>query len=163
MIRKMNALQTKTLAWMKMLLYLMLVLTFEICTSQDLKLETYIEKTHVSPKAGIRFIFVGRDRLEMGAFYQRHTYIEWKEQSTLPRFHEKEFYGLRLGYPLVTAYNQSYSIKFHVRTGMVNNQNFIITPSITSALQFWKIFNVGVGVGMRAFRPTMIGSLGLRI
>lgn len=130
--------------------------------SQQLEASTYLEQTHVSPKVGtaIGYQFGGTYSFEVGGFYQRST-VELKAEAGRPLKSENEFYGAFFAYPLLDK--KITSIKFNVRTGVSNGENFVITPSLLADLKPLKNVSFGGGIGIRSFRPTYMASIKIKL
>ncbi|MEM9895365.1 MAG: hypothetical protein AAF789_03270 [Bacteroidota bacterium] len=141
------------------------VLMLSTVFSQQLKITKYIERTHISPKIGTAIGFVNQYGWEYGAFYQEASILEStmseERRSQLPRFYEREFYGAYFSAPLL--YSGNLKLKMNVRTGVSNGENFVITPSLLSDYKVTRRITIGAGVGSRAFRPTLQGSISVRL
>ncbi len=151
---------------MKKLLLLSLVLIAVIGTAsaQKVIVRTYIEKTHMSPKTGTAIGFENRFKWEYGAFFQEASLMESfmmteEELEALPHQYEKEFAGVYFAVPIISR--EQFVVKANVRTGMSNGENFVITPSVLADFQPIKHISIGMGVGSRAFRPTLQASVAL--
>ncbi len=149
---------------MKRLLFV-LVLTGVLGTTsaQQFVLRTYLEKTKISVKTGSSFGVENRYGWEYGGFYQQSLLMESflgnEEKTNLPRFYEKEFYGMYFAAPVIVS--SGIVLKAQVRTGVSNGANFVITPSLLADYKPSRHIRFGVGLGSRAFRPTMQGSLSI--
>lgn len=129
-------------------------------SAQSLQAGTYVEKTHISPKLGTAIGYTFNSQIELGGFYQTATeQLPTREDGY--QIHEQEFYGMYFSYPVLGG--EKSNIKFNVRTGVTNNQNFAITPSILANHNILKTVALGAGVGIRAFRPTLQASIKLNI
>ena len=125
---------------------------------QGLVTSTYVETTSVGPKAGIAVGAVNQYGWEYGGFYQESKTLESlvmseTTRSALPHRYERVFAGLYFSVP-VTFYNRG-EIKFNVRTGVVNKESFIITPSLLADYRLNNLISIGGGVGVRNMAPTI--------
>ncbi|MEO9475710.1 MAG: hypothetical protein ABJG41_09250 [Cyclobacteriaceae bacterium] len=136
----------------------LLLATVTVSFAQGLVAESYIEKTHISPKTGTAIGFEFSNKIELGAFYQKHTPFNKSEDTPeMPRFYEKNFAGVYFSYPIKESSRTE--MKFKVRTGVSNGQNFAITPSLHSNFKLTNRVKIGAGLGIRAFRPTLQSSI----
>lgn len=142
----------------KLALILLLIVTLcvvagiEAATAQNWKVSSYLEKTFVSPKAGTSLGYEFPGNYEVGGFYQKAVMTNGKEN--LPRFYEEEFFGLYTSLPIRDT--EKLDINFNIRTGVINNEIFAITPSLQAEFMPTKIIGLGLGVGIRNLRPTVI-------
>lgn len=131
-------------------------------SAQKLIVKTYVEKTHMSPKTGTAIGFENRYLWEYGAFFQEASLMESflmseAAKEALPRHYEKEFAGIYFAVPVMSR--EHFTVKANVRTGVSNGENFVITPSLLADYKLAEHIRLGMGVGSRAFRPTLQGSL----
>lgn len=130
---------------------------------QKIIIRTYIEKTHMSPKTGTMIGFENRYLWEFGAFFQESSLMESlmseEARADMPRHYERDFTGIYFAVPVMIR--ESIVIKVNVRTGVSNNENFVITPAVLAVYRPTKNLNIGLGLGSRAFRPTLMASIGL--
>ena len=127
---------------------------------QDLSLRSYIEQTEVGPKVGSALGYNTKSGIEVGGFFQKAVDGMSPEGAT-PWNYEKEFYGAYFTYPVVDGY--FFDLGFNVRTGVSNGENFIITPSLLTSVSPIKQVKVGAGLGVRAMRPTVQGTITIRL
>ncbi|WP_421875256.1 hypothetical protein [Marinoscillum sp.] len=127
---------------------------------QDLLVNSYVEQTNVGPKVGTS-IGVGTNfKFEFGGFYQKAVDVNAPE--TTPSWTiEQEFYGAYFNYAI--AESNHFGLQFNVRTGVSNGQNFVITPSLLGSVSPIKTVKLGAGLGVRAFQPTLMGSISIRL
>jgi hypothetical protein len=121
---------------------------------------SYVEITKVSPKMGVAIGYKNNLSWEFGVFYQEASVYETlftEERDYRPYNYEKTFVGLFFTAPITVS--ELFDIKCNVRTGVVNGENFVITPTIGADYKLSKKLLVGVGVGARAFRPTLQASV----
>ena len=101
-------------------------------SAQQFVMRTYVEKTKISMKSGTAFGMENRYGWEYGGFYQESSLMESllsnEEKGALPRFYEKEFYGMYFAAPVMDT--KYVVVKAQVRTGVSNGENFVITPSV---------------------------------
>ncbi|MFY0600087.1 MAG: hypothetical protein JXR03_10485 [Cyclobacteriaceae bacterium] len=142
-----------------LIISILLLIGVNTAKAQRSFISTYVEKTHVSPKQGVNLGFEFKGGFEVGMFYQKESSVLENRESSKPRFYEKKFTGISISGPVLIR--SAYDIKLNVRTGISNNINFAITPSI---LANWKVLSrleINTGLGIRAFKPTYI--VGIRI
>ncbi len=130
-------------------------------SAQRLTIKTYVEKTHIGMKSGTALGLTNQFGWEYGGFFQESTLLEALTMSeedirNLPRNYERSFYGFYLAVPIIER--NFMNIKIHMRTGVQNNENFVITPSVLGNFTPAKSIGFGLGVGMRGFKPTMQGA-----
>ena len=142
------------------LVFLLILVGSSFAQGQGLQARTYLEHTHISPKFGTSVGFIFGDQIEVGGFFQRAAVQEQAEYGR-PLQSENEFYGAYFAYPLLAG--EMAAIKFNVRTGVSNGENFVITPSVMTSYRPLKNLSVGGGVGVRAFRPTYMASISIRL
>ena len=135
--------------------------------SQGFEVRTYVEQTIVGTKVGTA---IGRETKasyrtplswEYGGFYQEAVDLSNapvnevdKEAATV---YEKEFFGLYGG--VVLRDGNFINVRFNVRTGVTNRENFAITPSVLGQVKVLRSVRIGGGLGIRSFRPTYQGSI----
>jgi len=125
---------------------------------QRLVTSSYVEYTSVSPKTGLSIGAVNYYGWEYGGFYQDAKVLESvlmseTKLSKLPRRYERVFYGAYFTVPLTNLL--SGELKLNVRTGVINNENFVITPSLLADFRLNQLLSVGGGLGVRALAPTV--------
>ncbi len=125
--------------------------------SQNLFVTSYMEKTKVSPKAGIQVGYQLSDNYEVGVFYQKEVDMPGGHESVKPRFYEKEFIGVNLATRIFAV--QKVNVSMDVRIGAINKENFAITPSVKLDYQVIKRIHINAGLGVRSFNPTLQGGL----
>lgn len=141
--------------------------TLPFANGQTLQLSTYIEATHITPKTGVNVRYVDPYlNYEIGAFFQECKTLErmWMTDesiSSLPRFYEQTFMGIYFSYPMMQR--NWFDLKFNIRTGIVNNEYFVITPAIMGDLKITSFIHIGGGIGTRAFRPTLMTNVTINI
>lgn len=152
----------KNLAVRKLIVLALILMLFgvSLVKGQGFQAKTYIEKTHVSPKFGTAIGYVFGDQIEVGGFFQRASVQEQAEYGR-PLQSENEFYGAYFAYPLLSG--KTAHLKLNVRTGVSNGENFAITPSLQASYQPLKFLSVGGGIGARAFRPTYMATISIKL
>jgi len=141
-----------------------LLFSFQLATAQRLNVTTYVEKTNIGIKGGTAFGFENHLGFEYGGFYQEAELTEGlfgQERDELPRFYEKEFFGLYGAAPLMVR--AKYDLKINVRMGVTNGENFLITPSLVANYQLMKIISVRGGIGARSFQPTFQAGINIKL
>jgi len=132
--------------------------------AQNVVIRTYIEQTSVTPKSGLSYGYQSKFGFEVGGFFQSDKYMESlsvQERSNMPTVYEREFYGMFVAAPVFTR--DIFEAKVNVRTGMVNNEYFAITPSVTTELRPLDRLRIGAGIGVRSFNPTWQASVGITL
>ncbi|NNE55139.1 MAG: hypothetical protein HKN32_03895 [Flavobacteriales bacterium] len=132
--------------------------------TSKLVISTYVERTHIGPKGGTSVGVEFRNLLSLGAFYQESDLVVnvfGEELTELPPHYEKQFYGLYFTFPV--SHQNLIGFDFKIRTGISNSENFIITPSLHSTLKLARMVEIGAGVGMRSFRPTVQTSIMVKL
>lgn len=124
--------------------------------SQGVKAYSYTEINKFSTRLGTALGFETNNSIEFGAFYQVSL---GKSNESRPK-HEYKFVGGYLAMPFVS--NQNFNLKFKVRVGMVNRENFVITPSLDAQFYLNKFIGLGLGVGTRNLNPTVMTSIILK-
>lgn len=134
--------------------FLLIVGAASVVQAQKVVFSSYIEKTHVSTKAGHLLGFESKSQIELGAFFQQHTpSLNNEGADQIPRRFEEDFAGIYFG-SVVHKWTWA-DIKARVRTGLSNGENFVITPSMHLEAKPAKWARVGLGIGTRSFRPTL--------
>ncbi|MEP1033542.1 hypothetical protein [Ekhidna sp.] len=146
------------------LLSLLFAAVLGTASAQKVIIKTYVERTHMSPKTGTAIGFENRFLWEYGVFFQEASLMESfmmseQDKEALPRHYEKDFSGIYFAVPIVAR--ESFLLKANVRTGVSNGENFVITPSVLADFMPVKHVRLGLGVGSRAFRPTIQASVAL--
>ncbi|MEQ8905205.1 hypothetical protein [Ekhidna sp.] len=146
----------------QLILLLLFAAVLGTASAQKVIVRTYIEKTHMSPKTGTSIGFENQFQWEYGAFFQEASLMESfmmseEDKESLPHQYEKEFAGIYFAVPVVSR--EQIVLKANVRTGVSNGENFVITPSLLADYKPMKHVRIGMGVGSRAFRPTLQASV----
>lgn len=131
-----------------------------VSSAQNIAVGSYIEQTQVGPKIGTSIGFNTSMNVEFGGFYQKAV-EQVAPEGVRPWTYEREFYGAYFNYPIVEG--NITALKFNVRTGVTNGENFLITPSLLGSISPVKAVKIGAGLGMRAFRPTLRGSISIKL
>lgn len=126
-------------------------------SAQRLTARTYVEKTQINLKNGFAMGFLFKNDAEAGAFYQKSAGFGEGSDAPLPRFFEHELMGIYAAYPIYNT--RTFDVKYQVRTGVSNGQNFAITSSILADYTILNRFKIGAGIGSRNFSPTLQSSL----
>lgn len=128
--------------------------------AQEVVVASYMEQTKVGSKAGLAVGYTFPYGITVGGFYQEiPAIIASDEVDTY--YCERNFTGAYFGVPI--SERRLVDMAFNVRMGVSNGENFLITPSIWSYMKPVKVVNIGLGVGVRAFRPTLQASLNLKL
>lgn len=135
------------------------LLTFHsrLC-AQDFKITTYVERTYISPKMGMSAGYRFGCSFEAGGFYQKEIQSGFSEQ---PEKCEHEFYGMYFSIPVLCR--EKFGLDFMIRSGMVNKENFTITPSLNLDYRPFRILGIGGGIGLRNLRPTFMPRIEIMI
>jgi len=132
-------------------------ITLSQVASQNLFVNSYIEKTIVSPKAGVQVGYQFACKYVVGVFYQKEMVTSRIVESNKPRFYEKEFLGINLAAPLLSFYGIKSSLD--VRIGTTNRENFAITPSLKLDYELINRIHINGGLGIRSLNPTLQGGI----
>lgn len=135
----------------------LLLAVLETASAQRLTARTYVEKTNVNLKNGAGIGMLLANDAEFGGFYQESAGFGNSPEVQPSRLLEQEFYGIYGAYPLMNR--RVIDVKYQVRTGVSNGQNFVITSSILADLTLANRIKLGAGIGTRGFRPTLQSSL----
>ncbi len=128
---------------------------------QEIYTTSYMEKTSVSPKMGIQIGYEFKGGYMIGGFYQKEVDLPRNEEVNKPRFYEQEFYGVSFAGNVFTYKNLD--AQGNVRTGVSNNINFCITPSIMLDYRLIKLIHIKGGIGVRGFKPTYQGGISIHM
>ncbi len=120
-------------------------------SAQNIMAETYVEKTHISPKLGSSVGYQFLSGIQVGGFLQRSVEVQAPEYGR-PLTQENSLYGIFFAYPIPTKLKWI-DLHLKTRTGVMNNQNFVITPSFHGTYTPFKLLAVSAGVGIRSFQP----------
>ena len=129
--------------------------------AQNLFTTSYIEKTKVSPKAGIQVGYQFASKHEIGLFYQKEVDMLGGHESIKPRFYEKEFLGVSVSSQLYSF--QKIDMILNVRIGVINKENFALTPSFKMDYEVIQRIHIQAGLGVRSFNPTLQGGIKIDI
>lgn len=150
----------KTLARISAILVMVLATAFN-AAAQGVTISTYVEQTKTSPKLGymLGYTFDSEIAIEVGLFYHNELpgYDHILAESYMKR-RETQFAGFYFGYPAINT--EKFDLIIQIRTGVVNNENFVITPTIEGRYKASKRIYVGAGLGTRCFSPTALGKVG---
>ena len=127
-------------------------------SAQKLILENHLETTQVGTKIGGAIGMIFKGNYQVGMFHQEHSHSIFSGEK-LPRFYEESFKGVYFSLPLKG--NDFLELSFKVRTGIVNNEIFSIKPSIHSYIRPVKFIRLGLGIGTRMLRPTLMPSISI--
>lgn len=141
----------------KLLFIIVTLLLVGLAMAQGPVFTSYVEQTIVSPKAGIALGLKNQYHVEYGVFYQESSIFESsfmseQRRANLPRNYEKVFWGGFVAFPIINR--SSGEILFNIRTGVVNAESFVITPSLLGSFKLIGRVHLGGGIGIRAFSPT---------
>ncbi len=137
------------------------IFAMQAATAQHVITSSYIEQTHISPKLGYSIGYqFGDTHIEVGVFNQNAMTSNASESGTIDR-QEKNFAGVYMNYPMLEK--DALSLSFKIRTGVSNGENFVITPAINGNYKLFKKIMITGGLGVRAFRPTLISGIKITI
>lgn len=146
---------------MKKILTILTLLGTLGAMAQELTATSYVERTVAGSKMGVSMGFTFPYGITVGGFHQEASrLLDTKENRSVWNY-ERAFSGAYLVCP-VKDY-EKVGLDVNVRMGVSNGQNFLITPSVWGSYQPFKLINVGVGVGVRSFRPTYQAGISLRL
>lgn len=141
----------------QIIIIFLLSLVVRTAYTQGIKVYSYTESNKFSTRLGIAVGFETSGLFEFGAFYQVSP--GRAKESGLE--YETKFAGGYVAMPIVAKAN--FNIKFKTRVGMVNNENFVITPSLDTQFFLKKFIGFGFGVGSRNLRPTAMTTIILKV
>ncbi len=127
-----------------------------VTLAQQLSVETYYERTLISPKTGTALGYTFRGKLCAGVFYQEHSQMFYGEREMTSQI-EDEFYGFYMSGP-VTEWRRA-SLILKARTGIANGENFMISPSVHADFAVLKRVHIGTGIAMRSILPSVMTSI----
>jgi len=135
----------------------LLLTVLSTTNAQQLTARTYVEKTNVNLKNGVGIGMLFANDAEFGGFYQESAGFGNSQEVQPSRLLEQEFFGIYGAYPLMNR--RVFDVKYQVRTGVSNGQNFVITSSVLADVTLMNRIKLGAGVGTRGFRPTLQSSV----
>lgn len=141
-------------------LFAVLLISATTLSAQNLQTVTYLEQTHMNPKLGTSIGYEFSDNIEIGGFFQRAA-TQQEAEPGRPLRTENEFYGAYFAYPVFSK--KLADLKFNIRTGISNGENFVITPSLIANFKPLKNISIGGGLGTRSFRPTYMASIKINL
>ncbi len=144
----------------KLTLLTITILLINGLNAQDITAKSYIEQTAIGNKLGTAVGYLFPCKVEVGGFYQKNAEFINTQEIT-ERFYEKEFAGMYLNLPL--KHHGKINLDLNIRTGAVNGQNFVISPSLLGSYSPVRALKMGIGLGARMFRPTLQAALSLRL
>lgn len=157
----------KTLNNIPALIFVFVLLMFAFIATtkaQGITASTYIEQTKVSPKLGymIGYHFGSEYGIEVGGFIQNE--MQSPGQTTDTEYYmqrrETSFAGMYFNYPAYMG--NKFEVTIQIRTGVVNAENFVITPSVEGSYKLTQKLLVSAGVGTRCFTPTLMSRVAWR-
>ena len=130
---------------------------FSSVSAQRVVASSYIEQTQISSKLGYSVgVVFSESNIELGAFQQNNMSSMdpevWDDNA-----YERSFTGVYMNYPMLEK--RMLSLNFKIRTGLSNGENFVITPAVNGDYEVSKKIKVTGGVGVRAFRPTLVSGI----
>ena len=140
----------------QIIIIFLLSLVVKTAYTQGIKAYSYTESNKFSTRLGTAVGFETNNSIEFGAFYQVSP---GKSDDSKPKY-ETKFAGGYLAMPLVS--NPNFNLKFKARAGVVNRENFVITPSLDAQFFLKEFIGLGLGVGTRNLRPTFMTSIILK-
>lgn len=144
-----------------LILSLIFISFSQVISAQSIKAGSYMERTFSSPMVGTSITYEFKGRAEIGGYAQRAMNVAGGESADGYQRTETEFYGAFFAYPLV--YSEKASLKFNARAGLVNGENFLITPGLTASYSPYSVITLSGGVGVRSFLPTLMGQIQIRL
>ncbi|WP_258105284.1 hypothetical protein [Marinoscillum sp. MHG1-6] len=138
------------------------LLSFTSAFAQSPTVSTYLEQTKMGAKLGYTVGVTFKNQYQLGGFYQKDI-SNGDGAENVPRhlIYEQEFYGVYFSAPLKSG--EKFGLSTQVRTGVTNGENFTITPSLLGSYRPVKFISLNAGLGIRAFRPTAIAGISLRL
>ncbi len=146
---------------LKIAIIITILLSTQTAYGQTVVTSTYLEQTQISPKLGYSIGYQFHESpVELGAFQQRSmTMLDGDHAG--PTDYEKDFTGLYMNYEMLQ--NRLLTLCFKIRTGVSNGENFVITPSVMGDYQIFRKVQLSGGLGVRAFRPTLLSGIKITI
>lgn len=137
-----------------LVIFALLAVTIATANAQQLSAKVYIEQTTVNMKNGAALGVSFPKGGGLGAFYQQTAteMLDTDEEDLMEKNYEKDFYGIYMAYPIVNK--PAFELDLQVRTGMVNGENFAITPSVLAGFKPVKHITLEAGLGARSFSLT---------
>lgn len=132
-------------------IFLLLITTMALSTAkgQALQLSVGLEKTATRCLYGGDLTFESKGKWGIGAFYQAGVPNESKESLKL----KDAFYGLSLQVPI--AKSQKIDFFATLRTGMVNEDFFVVVPGLETRIKTWRKLSTTFGMGYRVGYPSI--------
>jgi hypothetical protein len=128
----------------------------------QLTVRSYAEKTHISMKTGVALGYELENAVEFGGFFQDASiFNRGNLESDMPSYFEREFWGVFAAYPFYNS--QKFDVKYQVRTGVTNGENFLITSSLLADFSPIRSVKFGAGIGSRNFQPTLQTSVTIKL
>ncbi len=141
---------------MKTLATLFIIALSQALMAQEVAISTYMERTMIGNKMGLAVGYKFPYGITVGGFYQEAPSF-LGEPEAKPHTYERVFTGSYIAVPM------NKHMDFNVRTGVSNGRNFLITPSVWGYLNVLKTLDLGAGIGVRSFRPTLQTIIRFRI
>ncbi|MEQ8546821.1 MAG: hypothetical protein RIC03_02870 [Cyclobacteriaceae bacterium] len=139
------------------------VLTSWNVLGQSIAVSNNVEITTGGTKYGVSVGWSDKWNIEYGMFHLRAPQNSFENvegvQYHQESLNENNFSGLYFSYPLTRGEHVDFGLM--VRTGLVNVQDFKITPSVMGRLHLTDRINLNLGLGFRALSPTV--NTGLKI
>lgn len=149
--------KSHTIQVIRLLVAILSIFAIQAASAQRIITSSYVEQTKVSPKLGYSIGYKFADtHIEVGAFQQNSMTTRSSETGSSMDY-EKSFTGVYMNYP-ITA-NNTFSLNFKIRTGVSNGENFVITPAFNGDYKLFKKIQLTGGLGVRAFRPTVMSGI----
>lgn len=149
----------KTLIKLHIILAIMIAATLS-ANAQGITVASYVEQTSVSPKLGymLGYTFDSEIPVEVGAFFHNELMNPANGQTEFyNKRRETSFVGAYFNYPAVVGHK--FDLYLQIRTGVVNKENFTITPSLEGRMKLTKQLHIATAVGTRCFRPTAMAKV----
>jgi hypothetical protein len=152
-----NTQKSVTVQVLRLALAIVAIFAIHIASAQQVITSSYVEYSHVSSKLGYSVGYqFGDTHIEVGAF-QQNSMNNPSTEVGAPADYEQKFAGVYMNYPIVQG--NALSLSFKIRTGVSNGENFVITPAVNGDYKLYKKVQITGGLGVRAFRPTLVSGI----
>lgn len=134
----------KTLDIIQWVLIIVFYLYFNLqANAQSVAGEAYVQKSIIGIQKGYEFKFVGKKGFGYGVFHQSTDVTSFEAKGN-----NYPFTGIELEVPIKRCGNLQ--VSGSLKGGFVNEHFLVVTPEITTKMNFGKFLAVGLGTGYRA-------------
>ena len=144
----------RTVRIIKLIVALTTIFAIQAASAQNLVASSYVEQSFVSSKLGYSIgVKFQETKIELGVF-QQNSMVSFDTENSSVTDYERTFTGVYMNYPMFET--RTLTLNFKIRTGVSNGENFVITPAVNGDYTLNRKIQVMGGVGVRAFRPTLM-------